>query len=236
MLLQSTTTVNYLLFNTQHINTFLTVFIGKDMKLQVITSPAYTDNQGITWEINCDKDNPAIKQYIEALIRITKEAKQQFKKPMAYHFWIRLNEGRTITEFMDNLKKKYLRNNDFNIIYLRVKETNEKDGEHHHILLFLDQAKTRPNSLSLALSKLHGKRKLLFRYELCEWQSLISDEERFREEVYGEKIKKIFHFQMKTEQDMANIINRGSYLAKTRSKLIGAGLVVISTSRQRILT
>ena len=201
------------------------------MKLQFITSPTYTDNQGITWEINCDRDKPVIKQYIEALIATTKEAKQQFKYPMAYHLWIRLNEGRTITEFMDNLKKKYSRNNNFNIIYFRVKETNKKDGEHHHILLFLDQAKTRPNSILSALNKLQGKNKLLFRYELRGWESLISDEERFRWLMHGEKIKNIYHLQMRTEQDMANIINRGSYLAKTRTKKIAQGVVQMSTSK-----
>ncbi len=203
------------------------------MKLQFITSPTYTDNQGTTWAINCDRDKPVIKQYIEALIRITKEAKQQYKKPMAYHFWIRLNEGRTITEFMDNLKKRYARRCDFNIIYLRVKEFNNNHKEHHHIFIFLEESKTRPNSLSYTLSNFQGVGKLLLNYELREWKSEISDEERFRSEVCGEKIKKIFHLQMRTEQDMANIINRGSYLAKTWTKKIGQGVVQISTSKCR---
>ncbi|HEX5352322.1 MAG TPA: hypothetical protein VFW58_11890, partial [Trichococcus sp.] len=36
-----------------------------------------------------------------------------------------------------------------------------------------------------------------------------------------------------TEQDLEDVINRASYLAKTRSKRIGAGQVTISTSRLR---
>lgn len=231
MLLQFTSTVIYLLFNTLFINTILTVFIGKEMKLQVITSPTYTDNQGQTWDINCDKYNSVVRQYMEALIKITKEAKEAFKNPMAYHFWIRLNEGRKITEFMDNLKKRYLRNNGFNIIYLRVKEFDDDHKEHHHIFLYLDQHKTRPNSLSSVLRDFQGEGKLLFNYELCIWESEITDEQRWRAEVYGEKLKKIYHLPLRTEQDVANAINKGSYLAKTYTKRIGAGRVNISTSR-----
>ena len=201
------------------------------MKLRIITSPTYTDSQGQTWDINCDKYNPVVQQYMEALVKITKEAKEVFRYPMAYHFWIRLNEGRKITEFMDNLKKRYARNNNINIIYLRVKEFDKNQNEHHHVFLYLDQAKTRPSSLGTVLRDLQGKGKLLFNYELCTWESDITDEERYRADVYGEKVKKVYHLPLRTEQDVANTINKGSYLAKTYTKRIGAGQVNISTSR-----
>lgn len=187
------------------------------MRLIEITSPIYQDKSGMQWPINTSKELPVVKQYIDKIIQVTQEAIRDFKYPMAYHFWIRLNQEKTISNFLDTLKKNYLQRNGFLIKYIQAKES-ESDGalgEHHHIILFVDNKLTRPGALSYFLNRQTGEGKLLFLYGVPKSRDALQ------------------HMPMRTEVDIKNVVHRASYLAKTRSKTAGDGVIQMTTSRPR---
>ena len=104
------------------------------MKLIEITNPIYLDNNGIEWAINADNKIPVIKQYIDKIINVTQEAIRDFKSPIVYNFWLRLREGKTISNFLDTLKKYYFQKYGFLIKYVQVKESDGDKFDHHHML------------------------------------------------------------------------------------------------------
>jgi len=183
------------------------------MKLIEITNPIYLDNNGIEWAINADNKIPVIKQYIDKIINVTQEAIRDFKSPIVYNFWLRLREGKTISNFLDTLKKYYFQKYGFLIKYVQVKESDGDKFDHHHILLFVDRRFAHPSSLSHFLTKQTGKDKLLFCQDIPKGNNNHE------------------YMTLKTEDEIKDVIHRASYLAKTRSKVIGDGVIQMTTSR-----
>ena len=119
----------------------------------LITNNNYIDRHGNDWLIQADKDIPVIKQHMDKIIDVALQAKQLFKRPIAYHFWVRINHGRTITQFVDLLKKHYLRRVKLKIEYIRVEEEDKIKHLHHHFYLFVDKTFTHEQSLPVFLAK-----------------------------------------------------------------------------------
>lgn len=183
------------------------------MKLTLTTEKNYLDAQGFNWTINANKELPIIKQHMDKIISITKQAIRLYKNPIAYHFWIRVNEDSSIIKFTDLLRKKFLRSNNLNIQYIRVKEYDNEKYHHHHFFVFLDRAVTHPNSLSYFLANNTGKNKALLFHEVCK-----------------SRTKKKPFMTMANEEEVKDVVNRASYLAKVRSKILHQGVRQISTS------
>ena len=124
----------------------------------LITSNTYRDRLGNDWLVNANENKPIIKQHMDKIIDIALQAKQLFKRPIAYHFWIRLNQDYSIIKFVELLKKHYLRRVNLKIEYVRVEEYDEIKYNHHHFFLFVDRTVAHPQSLSYFLNSHTRKR------------------------------------------------------------------------------
>lgn len=122
-----------------------------------ITDKNYRDRHGNVWLVKASKKLPIIKQHMDKIIDVALQAKKRFKRPMAYHLWIRLNDNYSIIKFIDLLKKHYLRSVNSRIEYVRVEEeTIRKDNrayKHHHLMLFVDIDVANPFSLPYFMAK-----------------------------------------------------------------------------------
>ena len=112
----------------------------------LLTNKNYRDNHDNDWRVIASKTNPIIKNYMDSIIKTITTATELMRRPIAYHFWIRLNEGVNITKFTDMLNKHFMRRNNFKIKYIRVREY-EKQHYHHHFMLFVDTAIVHPQSI-----------------------------------------------------------------------------------------
>lgn len=113
---------------------------------KLITNKNYRDNHGNDWNVIASKDNPIILSYMNLIIKTIALCTELMKRPIAYHFWIRLNKGINIIKFTDMLNKHFKRRNNFKIKYIRVKEYDEQYS-HHHFMLFVDKAIVHPQSI-----------------------------------------------------------------------------------------